>query len=70
MNDVTERAQRIWTLYSPFPIQFIAEMPLCMETLANDKLNLFDTMNRMPFVPSTQQRLLPSHQRAFACSKL
>ena len=70
MNDVTERAQRIWNLYSPFPIQFIAEMPLCLETLVSDKLNLFDTMNRMPFVPSIQQRLLPSHQRAFACSKL
>ena len=28
MDDVTDAAQRIWRYYSPFPIQFVAEIPV------------------------------------------
>jgi len=70
MNDITETAQRIWKLYSPFQIEFIAEMPLEIDTIDSDKMRLFCTMNEMDFVPSVPQRLLPAHQRNFACSRL
>ena len=70
MNDITNVAERIWKLYSPFPIQFIAEMPICSETMIQDKTMIFDVLNKMSFASSLQQRLLPAHQRAFACSKL
>ena len=70
MNDVTDAAQRIWKLYSPLPIQFVSEMPVRLESLPQDKMNLFGVMNGMPFVSTIPQRLLPPHQRSFACSKL
>ena len=70
MNDVTERAQRIWSLYSPSPIQFIAEMPVDNTTMDQDKTRLLETMSGMRFPSSMPQRLLPPHQRSFACSKL
>lgn len=70
MNDITDAAQRIWKYYSPFPIQYIAEMPVRYETVSQDKMSLFDIMSNMAFVPTNPQRLLPPHHRAFACSKL
>ena len=70
MNDVTDAIQRIWKLYSPFPVQFVAETPICQESLAQDKMMLWEIMNRMQFTTSLSQRVLPAHQRAFACSKL
>ena len=70
MNDVTDAAQRIWKLYSLFPIQFIAEMPVNDSTIVQDKMRVFEVMNNMEFTSSAPQRVLPSHQRAFACSKL
>ena len=70
MNDVTDAAQRIWKNYSPFPIQFIAEMPVTESTIAQDKMKLWEIMNRMHFTSSEPQRLLPPHQRSFACSRL
>jgi len=70
MDDVTEAAQRIWTLYSPFPIQFVAEMPINITTMDQDKTKILEIMNGMCFITSTPQRILPPHQRSFACSKL
>jgi hypothetical protein len=70
MNDVTDAAQRIWKLYSPFPIQFVAEMPIDNASIDQGKLKLFEIMNGMHFSSSGPQRVLPPHQRAFACSKL
>ena len=70
MTDITDAAQRIWKLYSPFPIQFVAEMPLDNATMAQDKTQLLEIMNGMAFTSSTPRRLLPPHQRSFACSKL
>ena len=70
MNDVTDAAQRIWKLYSPFSIQFITEMPVTDASIAQDKMRLWEIMNAMQFTSSGPQRLLPSHQRAFACSRL
>ena len=70
MNDVTDAAQRIWKLYSPFPIQFVAEMPVDYASKEQDKTRLWEIMNGMQFTSSGPQRLLPPHQRAFACSRL
>ena len=70
MNDVTDAAQRIWKLYSPFPVQFIAEMPITDASIAQDKTRLWEIMSGMQFTSSGPQPLLPSHQRAFACSRL
>ena len=70
MNDITDTAQRIWKLYSPFPIQFISEMPINDSSLCYDKIKIIDILNRMEFTSSNPQRLLPFHQRAFACSRL
>jgi len=70
MNDVTDAAQRIWKLYSPFPIQFVAETSISQESIAQDKQRLWEIMNGMQFTSSLSQRILPLHQRAFACSKL
>ena len=70
VNDVTDAAQRIWKLYSPFPVQFIAEMPVTDASITQDKMRLWEIMNGMQFTSSGPQRLLPPHQRTFACSKL
>jgi hypothetical protein len=70
MNDVTDAAQRIWKLYSPFPVKFIAEIPVNHATIDQDKTRLWEIMNGMQFTSSMPQRLLPPHQRSFACSKL
>ena len=70
MNDVTEAAQRIWKLYSPFPIQFIADLPMNYATIDQDKMRVFDAIHRIGFLPSSPQRLLPPHTRTFAISKL
>lgn len=70
MNDVTDAAQRIMRLYSPFPIQFIADFPMNYATIDKDKMMVFDVMNRIDFIPSNPQKLLPPHTRTFACSKL
>ena len=70
MNDITDTAQRIWNRYSPFPIQFIAEMLITSETKDQDKTKILEIINGMQFVSSTPQRLLPPHHRTFACSTL
>lgn len=70
MNDVTDVAQRIWKLYSPYPLQFITEMPVTDSSLCYDKTRIIDILNRMEFTSSNPQRLLPSHQRTFSCSRL
>ena len=70
MNDVTDAIQRIWKLYSPYPVQFIAETPINQESLAQDKIRLWEIMNGMQFTSALSQRVLPLHQRAFACSRL
>ena len=70
MNDVTDAIQRIWKLYSPFPVQFVAETPISQESLAQDKMRLWEIMNGMQFTSALSQRVLPLHQRAFACSRL
>ena len=70
MNDVTDAVQRIWRHYSPYPIQFIAETPIDYSTIDQDKMRLWEIMNGMQFTASMSQRVLPAHQRAFACSRL
>ena len=70
MDDVTDAAQRIWRHYSPFPIQFVAEMPVDYSTIEQDKMRLLEIMNRMQFTASGTQRVLPFYQHNFACSKL
>lgn len=70
MNDITDAAQRLWKQYSPLPIQFVTEMPIQYDSRELDKARLLKYMNEMQFTSSTQQRLLPPHQRTFACSKL
>ncbi len=70
MNDVTDAAQRIMQLYSPFPIQFIADLPINYATIDQDKMRVFDAIHRIGFLPSSPQRLLPPHTRTFAISKL
>ena len=70
MNDVTDAAQRIWKLYSPFPIQFVAEMPVDYASIEQDKIRLWEIMTVMQFSSSGPQKVLPPHQRAFACSRL
>ena len=70
MNDITEAARRIWGTYSPFPIDFVAEMPMCSDSMPQDKTTIQKIMNEMQFTSSAPQRVLAPHQRAFACSKL
>ncbi len=70
MIDVTDAAQRLWKLHSPFPIQFVAEMPVNNTTMYQNKTRLLGIMNEMRFTSSTPQKLLPPHHRSFACSKL
>jgi len=70
MTDITDAAQRIWKLYSPFPVQFVADLPVDYATIEEDKTALRGIMNGMQFTSSGPQRLLPPHQRSFACSKL
>ncbi len=70
MNDVTDAVQRLWKLYSPFPIQFVAEMPVNYESKDQDKIRILDVMNRMQFACSPPQRVLAPYQRSFACSKV
>ena len=71
MDDITYAAERIWQLYSPqFPIQLIADIPVSLVSLDQDKMNLFAVMNKKEFIPESPQRVLPSHQRVFACSKM
>ena len=70
MNDVTEAAQRIWKLYSPFPIQFIGDLSVDYTTIEQDKMSLWEIMSGMQFTSSIPQKILPPHQRSFACSRL
>ena len=70
MDDITYAAERIWQLYSSFPLQMISDIPVSLDTLDQDKINLFNVMNKMEFIPNSPQRVLPSHQRVFACSKM
>ena len=41
-----------------------------LASLNQDKTNLFNVMNQIDFIPNSPQRVLPSHQRVFACSKM
>ena len=70
MNDVTDAIQRIWKLYSPYPVQFVAETPISQESLAQDKMRLWEIMNGMQFTSSGAQRVLPIYQHTFGFSKL
>lgn len=71
MDDITCAAERIWQLYSPqFPLQLIADIPVSLVSLDQDKMNLFAVMNKKEFIPDSPQRVLPSYQRVFACSKM
>ena len=70
MNDITNAAARIWNLYSPCPLQMVSEIPACLGSLDQDRMNLFNVMNEIDFIPESPQMVLPSHQRVFACSKM
>lgn len=70
MDDITCAAERIWQLYSQFPIQLVTDIPVSLASLNQDKTNLFNVMNQIDFIPNSPQRVLPSHQRVFACSKM
>ena len=70
MNDITNAAERIWNLYSPRPLQMVSDIPVCLASLDQDKMILFDVMSKMDFIPESPQMVLPSHQRVFACSKM
>ena len=70
MDDITNAAERIWNLYSQHPIQMVAEIPVSLASLDQDKTNLYNVMNKMDFIPKSPQMVLPSHQRLFACSKM
>ena len=70
MKDVTDAAQRIWSLYSSIPPQFVVEMPISSVSLPQDKMRLMEIMNEIQFTSLMPQRILPPHQRAFACSRL
>jgi hypothetical protein len=70
MDDITCAAERIWQLYSQFPIRMVADIPMNLLSLDQDKMNLFSIMNKMEFIPNSPQMVLPSHQRLFACSKM
>lgn len=70
MQDINDAARRIWQLYSPSPVQFIAETPVDGSTLVQDKMKIMEIINSTQFSCSIPQRILPFHQRTFACSKL
>ena len=70
MDDVTCAAERIWSLYSHYPMQMVAEIPVCLASLDQDKANLYNVMSKMDFIPESPQIVLPPHQRVFACSKM
>ena len=70
MDDITNAAERIWNLYSPCPIQMVADISACLSSLDQDKMNLFNEMSKMEFIPESPQMVLPSHQRLFACSRM
>ena len=70
MNDVTDAAQRIMRLYSPFPIQFVVDLPMSYISVDQDKMKVLEVMNQIDFIPTTPQRLLPPHTRTFAISRL
>ena len=70
MNDVTDAAQRIWRHYSPYPIQFIADIPVNYASIEQDKVRLWEIMNGMQFTSSGAQRVLPIYQHTFGFSKL
>lgn len=70
MDDITCAAERIWQLYSHFPFQLVTDIPASLASLDQDKMILFNIMNKMEFIPHSPQMVLPSHQRAFACSKM
>lgn len=70
MNDITDAARRIWQLYSPYTVQFIAEMTARLDTKDSDKQLILNALNNNNFTSMTPKLLLPPHQRAFACSKL
>lgn len=70
MNDVTETAQRLWSPYSPFPINFVAQTLLVMDSVNTGKQELIKIMGDMHFPSSDPQHLLAPHQRAFACSRI
>ena len=50
MDDITYAAERIWQLYSSFPLQMVSDIPVSLDTLDQDKINLFNVMNKMEFI--------------------
>ena len=70
MNDITDAARRIWTLYSPYTVQFIAEMTARLDTKDSDKQIILNALNENHFVSMTPKLILQPHQHAFACSRL
>lgn len=70
VQDITDVAQRLWSNYSTEPINFIADIPVKLDTLASDKQHILDVLDQSSFFPNEPQRILNLHQRAFACSRL
>ena len=70
MRDIYEAARRIWSFYSFSSPNFVAEIPVSHTTIAKDLESIRETMSEVQFSPATPQRVLPCHQRTFACSKL
>lgn len=70
MDDVTSAAERIWNLYSPDLMQMIADVPVYLSSLQQDKMNLFNLISENRFIPESPQIILPAHRRVFACSRM
>ena len=70
MQDIYDAAIRIWSFYSICSAELVAEIPVDIESLNKDIVTIRETMNAVQFSPATSQRILPCHQRTFACSKL
>ena len=70
MQDIHDAAIRIWSFYSIGSVELVAEIPVDLESLAQDIMSVRETMTAIQFSPATSQRILPCHQRTFACSKL
>lgn len=69
MTDITNAIVRIWKLYSPYSVQFISDIPINYNSIIQNVTQMEDIMNQIDFIPSIPQKLLPSHQRAFAISQ-
>lgn len=70
IQDIYEAARRICSFYSTSSVEFVTEIPVTHLSIAQDIISLREIMNEIQFSPAPQQRMLPCHQRTFACSKL